>query len=382
MGIEGRLNIGLATNADHVAAVSIDSTRPVRASRMFHGKGVVEVLKMLPMLFTICGTAQACAAVRACEQALAMSPAPGVETLRESLVRMETLREHMWRILLDWPGFLAEAPEHRGMAQMLELQRDYRQALMGEQDPFVLAAAAPGAEPQVPQALAEKIALVTGQAVFDMSPCEWLDIGNPEMLGQWASSGSTVAARLIDRILQSGWSDLGACDIKALPALETGYIHRVLQDENFVAQPQWYGECRESTCLTRLESALLTRLQAGHGNGLLVRLVARLTEIAQLSVNLTPLPGKAIESPPGEALKAGVGQVAAARGQLLHRVQLAGDVVTRYQILAPTEWNFHPEGVVARSLAGMHGDREQMESQARLLINAIDPCVGYELSIT
>ncbi|OQX44500.1 MAG: hypothetical protein B0D85_06840, partial [Candidatus Sedimenticola endophacoides] len=77
----------------------------------------------------------------------------------------------------------------------------------------------------------------------------------------------------------------------------------------------------------------------------------------------------------------GIGHSIAARGQLLHRVKLNGERVAAYQILAPTEWNFHPRGVVARSLAGVAGTREQMEQQARLLINAIDLCVSYELSI-
>ena len=72
----------------------------------------------------------------------------------------------------------------------------------------------------------------------------------------------------------------------------------------------------------------------------------------------------------------------AARGLLAHGVMLDGSgKIARYRILAPTEWNFHPQGVVASSLAVLDGDKETVEAQARQLIHAIDPCVGYALHI-
>ncbi|MCP4040960.1 MAG: Ni,Fe-hydrogenase I large subunit, partial [Gammaproteobacteria bacterium] len=119
MGIEGRLSIDLRTDSGRVGRVGIVSSRPVHSSRVFHGREVAEVRKMLPVLFSICGTAQACAGARACEQALGVSTSAHIERLRESLVRMETLREHLWRILLDWPEFLDEKPEKSGMTTML-----------------------------------------------------------------------------------------------------------------------------------------------------------------------------------------------------------------------------------------------------------------------
>ncbi len=51
-------------------------------------------------------------------------------------------------------------------------------------------------------------------------------------------------------------------------------------------------------------------------------------------------------------------------------------MVTDYVILAPTEWNFHPQGVAAKALAGI-----RKEDVARMIIMSIDPCVDYELEI-
>ena len=116
-------------------------------------------------------------------------------------------------------------------------------------------------------------------------------------------------------------------------------------------------------------------------DGLLTRLVARLTEIARLAGQLMPK----LQHPYDEcysvamAANPGIGQAAAARGQLVHRVGLDGDFISGYQILSPTEWNFHPSGVVAQALLTLKGTPAQVEQQARLLINAIDPCVAYEL---
>jgi Ni,Fe-hydrogenase I large subunit len=72
----------------------------------------------------------------------------------------------------------------------------------------------------------------------------------------------------------------------------------------------------------------------------------------------------------------------ASRGRLIHRVALEGERISRYQILAPTEWNFHPQGVLARGLAGLDvKDPGKFRWQAGLLINTIDPCVGYDLEV-
>ncbi len=378
MSIEGRLSIGLQRDSGRV---SIASSRPVYASRLFQGKHVSETLKMLPVLFTVCATAQLCAGVRACEQALGLSAATHIERLRNCLVAMESVREHLWRILLDWPGFLDENPKEKGMTSILMLQREHRRTLTATADPFQ-----PGASDDVPalspsRDFVQETGSILQQAVLGLSPAHWLDIDSPEKLEKWAGSTATVAARLLKHVIQMKWHEAGRCEIEALPFLEPEYMHPLLQDDDFIRQPQWFDGCRETTCFGRVDSPLLQQLRSRHGNGLLPRLVARLTELAQLSMALQPETGVADEDAPVCAQNPAIGQVTAARGQLLHRVQLDGERVARYQILAPTEWNFHPQGVVAMSLASLQGDAAQIESQARLLINAIDPCVGYDLSI-
>ena len=77
------------------------------------------------------------------------------------------------------------------------------------------------------------------------------------------------------------------------------------------------------------------------------------------------------------ALHLGTGQALAwcemARGLLLHWVRLdVAGAVQDYRVLAPTEWNFHPEGALAQAVAALPCDAV---SRARTLAAAYDPCV-------
>jgi coenzyme F420-reducing hydrogenase alpha subunit len=85
----------------------------------------------------------------------------------------------------------------------------------------------------------------------------------------------------------------------------------------------------------------------------------------------------------------GLGASSAARGLLVHRVALLGEAdratIADYRILAPTEWNFHPAGVVATALSELGErielDAPQLEARARLVVTAVDPCVDYRLGL-
>lgn len=69
-----------------------------------------------------------------------------------------------------------------------------------------------------------------------------------------------------------------------------------------------------------------------------------------------------------------------ARGLLVHWVALdsGGDRVADLRVLAPTDLNFHPQGVLARALAALpaHGSA----AAARLLAVAFDPCVEFDIA--
>lgn len=382
VGIEGKLTIRLSIAGDAVQEAAIESHRSVHACQALEGKTVIRCLDLFPLLFSVCATAQSCAAVRACENAMGRHPAEAVDMLRDKLVDMETVREHLWRIFLDWPVFMAGKPDKDSMMQVIAIQRDYQKALCPAQS--VLLPDATGSQPDRSglETIQARLGRLLETQVFAMPCNEWLMIRDWETLTTWASQRQTVAARLIQYIVETGWSVAGRCAMRDLPTLPPGELHQCFQDPRFVERPRWQSDCRETTAFTRVHSPLLDTLKLTFGNGLLTRLVARLTELAQLSQRLLPL-DTAMMARQGEATAKpqGIGQARAARGQLVHRVELQDSVISKYQILAPTEWNFHPQGVVVKALSRLNGNSAQIAQQARLLISAIDPCVGYDLIV-
>jgi Ni,Fe-hydrogenase I large subunit len=116
-------------------------------------------------------------------------------------------------------------------------------------------------------------------------------------------------------------------------------------------------------------------------NGLSARLLARLAELAVLPAQLRrPLANGIRSASPRDGV--GLAAVETARGTLIHRVELDGEKVMRYRIVAPTEWNFHPRGAFPRGLAGMPARNEgELRQAAALLAHALDPCVAYETRI-
>jgi coenzyme F420-reducing hydrogenase alpha subunit len=390
--IEGRLQIGLFTVSDRVVRVDISSTRPLRLARVLHGKSTREALQTVPLLYRLCGTAQAHAAVLACEQALGLRAGRATARAREMLVWLETARDHLWRILLDWPGFLDEAVDKTAVAGSSGLLPELRQALFGGRDPFQ-----PGVEPVVDDKamvrLLVRIERLLERQVFDRPLRQWLAMRDVAGLAQWSGRGRTVAARLLDRLPQDDREDAGSSDVDFLPALDAARLHRCLTGHDavqFIARPTWAGRCCETTPLARQRAHPLVRsLLREHGGGLLTRMAARLVELAAIPSRLRRLAATLADSrselpavEPSAGGGVGLGEVEAARGRLVHRVDVADDRVNAYQILAPTEWNFHPQGVVAKGLVSLRsGDESELRRKAALWINAVDPCVGYELRV-
>lgn len=383
MNAEGGLRIELTSADSAVMQVNIESHRPVHASRVMIGRHTADSRRMIPLLFNLCATAQSCAGVRACEQALDKPASAAVQKMRDQLVNAETLREHLWRIYLDWPAFIdAEAePERADMAEMLQIQRDYQQAFSPHDTLFQAGATTCQSDLAALKEASDRLSGLLQRTLFAMPPEEWLALAGEQQLFAWAAARQTTPAKLINRVLQSDWSASGACESEALPQLNVKHLHAAMRDADYIRQPRWRGHCCETSSLTRTDSPLLDVLKQEYANGLLTRLVAKLTEIARLAGQLMPKLQRPYDECCSAAMAAnpGIGQAAAARGQLVHRVGLDGDFISGYQILSPTEWNFHPRGVVAQALLTLKGTPAEVEQQARLLINAIDPCVAYEL---
>jgi hypothetical protein len=431
--LSGRLQIHLHRRPEGLA-VDIASSRLVGASRVFIGKSSAETAAILPSLFSVCTTAQAAACVSACEVALGQTPSATLARARGLLVDVETAREHLWRLLLDWPGFLGEGPRGPAMARGMGACGQLRAALAAGGDPLMLGT--PSLQPDLAAAAVALAALadVAMGQVLGQAPRDWLAATpTASELGHWAATTDTPAARLLRRVANQGWSAVGRSTVPALPPLSSAALEAHLggpEAEDFIARPLWAGAPAESSPYTRqLGQALVADLTRKQGNVLLTRLTAQLVELAVILAGLparlaaleaggnSPLEGKGegggdradggagdkaggwawregqagggvaggLKPPPPEASLpecVGLAQVQAARGLLVHRVAIQAGRVTDYRILAPTEWNFHPQGPAAQGLATLPDTNDAtLRRMAGLFVTALDPCVAYDVHL-
>jgi hypothetical protein len=251
-----------------------------------------------------------------------------------------------------------------------------------------------GAERHDATALRELVAALgdaVARSVYGMSPTAWLSRTDFDELQRWGAGGATLPATMLDALLREAPA-LGASDVAQMPPLDREALTSIVvpalaRDAHFARAPTWAGAPVETGALARtLAHPLVAATMARVGNGVVTRMLARLVELALLlSRDLATDDGAATPSPvQGFPLGAGEGLAAVqtARGLLMHRARVARGGIAEYQIVAPTEWNFHPDGALARGLRGIEaGDEDALARQARLAVQALDPCIACRIEV-
>ncbi|WP_295407267.1 nickel-dependent hydrogenase large subunit [uncultured Thiocystis sp.] len=389
----GTLNIQLERTSRGLTC-RIASTRPVTAADRFAGRAPAATAALLPLLYSICAKAQAFACVASLEGACGLLPAPAVVARRQRMVSVETIREHLWRILLDWPRLLGEAPDRATMAKILSLVKDLFRLSDPEGDLFRPGASSAALDRRGAARVLADLDDLLARQVFGAHPARWLDeVHDGGGFDRWLETVDTCAARLLRGLIDADEAALGQADVTGLPELRDADLIALIdapEGADFLARPTWEGGARETSPFTRRAGCGLIRdLTDRHGRGLLSRLAAQLLEVALLLAEArrelaTETPEPIL--PPAPMMAAagiGIGRADAARGLLVHLARVERERVTSYRILAPTEWNFHPRGILALSLAALPDAADDvLRRQAELLIMATDPCVAFALALS
>ncbi|MFZ2648946.1 MAG: nickel-dependent hydrogenase large subunit, partial [Burkholderiaceae bacterium] len=205
----------------------------------------------------------------------------------------------------------------------------------------------------------------------------------------WADAGPTVAARFIRRLSAEGaWF----ADAPARPGPDTPLLNAVHHqtwmvelcdgldaDPGFAQAPTWRGAPAETGALARQRSdPLIAGLKPGPANRVLLRYVARLRELAGLLTGHSPAVAGAQALPGGGA----VAWVENTRGLLIHQARFEAGRARVYRIVAPTAWNFHPQGELAGALLGVPArDLTAVKQWARHVVHSLDPCVACRVEI-
>ncbi|PZX13352.1 nickel-dependent hydrogenase large subunit [Celeribacter halophilus] len=153
--------------------------------------------------------------------------------------------------------------------------------------------------------------------------------------------------------------------------------------------PRLAGETFETGALARqaIDDHPLAVALAAEGS-VRARVIGRLLELARTQIEMERL--LASIDPRAAFMRhvripddgEGVGMVEAARGALGHWVRVEGGVITSYQIIAPTTWNFSPRdgrgvpGPVEAALVGAEvRDGEETPVSVQHIVRSFDPCM-------
>lgn len=352
--LAGELTVRVTVRDGRVHGVDIESTRPQLANRLLAGKPGDEAVAMVPRLFSICGRSQHVAAELAL--AAARGAAGTADAAQVRRIESEMAQEYLWRVLLDWTRETGAAADATTLASARSaLARDDRDGL---------------------RAIVER-------EVIGADARHWHEHRAP--FETWLHRGATATARFLAQLPHDAPHD-GASEVPPLPRFDAGdtadrIVAQLERDPGFEVRPTLDGRPAETGAMARLDGQpLVAELVAAYGRSTLARFAARLSELVRIACNdepPAPLAGS-LNLGPGR----GLAWVETARGLLLHQIDLDGERVARYRVVAPTEWNFHPQGALSSAMAGRPSPGEdRLRRRAERLIQSLDPCVAYRLSI-
>ncbi|GHT83124.1 hydrogenase assembly protein HupF [Betaproteobacteria bacterium] len=325
--------------AGKITRVTAVNSRPLAAS-MLIGRSPEEALAIVPNLFARCSRAQTLAARLACEVAAGVLPLQ--RPFEEQLLAIEMAQEHLWRLLLDWPPLLGLPPQR---AHYANVHRGLNRSGHAE--------------------------------IFTLHADSIEELADPEQ-------GESSPASMLERLLELDASP-AACAPRLLPEFDAEIWTRQTAeiDGPFCAAPIFDGAPAETGPLARHHAQPEVQRHLAAGRHIVARFMSKLIDLAECTQRLRtpgllpPLAGVAEPAP-----SVGMASVNTARGMLLHQVRLEDGKIADYSICAPTEWNFHPQGVFVQESTGLPAsDPDTAHKRLAALALALDPCVAYQLDL-
>ncbi len=324
---------------------SIAGGRPQLAAPLLRGQPAHAAAPRLSALFALCARAHALCAELAVTAAGAPAAVPRDERARTAMLAGETITEHLRRIWLDWPARLAgDAPR------------------------------------ALPDAAAAGTREWVERHVLDAPAGEWLARWESDprgCLAAWSARAATFPALLL-RQCRAVADDL--CGTPRALRVDDAALRRladaIASDPGFAHAPLQDGAPAETGVWTRSNDPCAHAYDTAW-----LRLGARVAELARLlTAGNAPVPALragALTLRPGEAFA----WCEMARGVLMHWVRVApGDDarIEDYRVVAPTEWNFHPDGALAHALSRLDASPgAALAAQVGALMGAFDPCIAY-----
>ena len=342
--LSGHVQVRLGLEAGQIQSVQVDLQRPLASvSRLVVGQTPEQFVASLPLLFSLCAAAHQTAALEALERAMGWQAPLVVQQARQQRVALERIKEAAIRLVQTWhlPWPVAD------LKQLMQLCGQASQFLRSAVT--LRATTATLLTDQLIQAIQQH-----GAQLIDQASDLWLQ---QQSLAPSACAGR--AARVWPEALQlnaSDWQQL-------MPELRAGRSKAELAGQPRITGPAIGAGTTDSESLH-----VQQRLQA-----VLVQIQQDVQQLAH--------PTAAWDCPVCLESHEGVAVVQTTRGLLLHRLRLHGLQLSEWQMLAPTDWNFHPRGLLVSQLQGLRvaEDFQQTEAWVNTLIQSIDPCVAVQV---
>jgi len=340
---------------------AIEGCRPDWVSRLSAGRPAQELPALLGALFTLCASTHRLVA-RMAVAAARGKPAAAAPADQRAL-QLSQAREQILRIALDWPRQLPGAAADGDPALQLRACPLWRTDLDGTSQAQAL-----------PRWLEHEW--------LGLAPQRWLQLHRCDPQGwtaDWCLSARGPLAALLRgqaphaRALTTPVAPLELlCELEqTMPRLAT----RMAGEPDFCSRPDWDGRVRDTGPWTRANDPAPEPADSAWQ-----RLLSRVADVCELAAPTGAqwLAGGALALAPGE----GMAWTEMSRGLLVHWVRLDGHGdsarVEACRVLAPTEWNFHPHGLLAQALSRLRGPGAV--DAARRLAVAFDPCVAFEVA--
>ncbi|MBK7565005.1 MAG: nickel-dependent hydrogenase large subunit [Propionivibrio sp.] len=314
----GSVRLRLRGEGGKVVAADVCSQRP-RVAGLLKGRWADDATTLLPKVFAVCGRAQGLAAQ------LAVSAARGEESLPclAPDIVSEVMREHLWRCLLDLPALFSLPPLHDQFLNAVRwVNGDQRDALR---------------------------ALLAASEIRRLS----------ESIEAMEQPPSGKAVLLKVRSARASLADWGRLDLE------------------MCRMPTWHGHSAETGAHARYGGDDVTSCGA-----FAARWLARFAEIECWAAGQQGVGAGGTASAVPVAPGVGRALVETARGLLMHEVVLENGRIADYHIVAPTEWNFHPQGPLPGWLIGRDCSNEvELRRFVAHSVAALDPCVRWEMTM-
>jgi len=373
-----KIRLHAVLTGGRLASSRIVSTRNRGVAAALAGRPVGEVPGLLRRLFPLCGTAHTVAAVTAIETALGVVPAPAQRAFRELMLLAEHANAVAWRLLMDWPPLLGAAADPHAYAAFLRASAPITAGAEHLQQ-------IGGATLRLPRAEIARAAASLAAMLVALFPEAAGPMLSRDALEAALASADSLPARLIARARADLPAHYGRHDKPLFASANADWFAARLADTpEFSEAPTLDGAPAEVGPLAALRHPLVGEAPTHGGHGLTTRLLAAALDAPVVAERLRAACDALADGDPAavDVMRAGhgTGVVETARGPLAYWIAVGDGRVQALRSVAPTEWNFHPDGPFRAALDAAP-DVADPVAAARLLAASFDPCVPFELAI-